>query len=858
MLREFAPRYERLVRDFSMVRQIDEAKALTEDQDALCLSLVRTVAGTLPAGNCSILLLDQAADRLVLAAAASPLEAPEHYFSPAHPLSFGRNEGVAGRAFETGKTVYVPDVTRAPDYMVRLPNTLETGALIATPIPGGDQTLGVLNASHQQPGTFPPEVRHALEVAAERIGRVLMTHQMHNRLRTSEIEHRLLMENARDGILLFGPNGQVLQANRSVTHITGHPPHAFTSGHVRWEAGVHPDDREAYGRFQRETNRAGAYGSHLYRYIDAQGETHYLEQVNSPMWTDARRYLGIAADIRDLTPQREAQDRLIASEERYRSFVENTPEIIVRVDREGKYIFANRAFLETIGKRLEDVVGRGPEVVEEFTHPEDYPQVKADGFAVLETGERRLSEVRYRHKDGSWRWMQHLAFPWYTPDGEIGGAEAVGRDITEQKRVEDVLRRRDAVLEAVSYMAQRFLQAERWESVAVDALKRLTLKTGMRRIALFEVACGTDTSARLNHRFEWRAPENTAVINNRGYRDFGLAGLGLQCWEEKLRAGEAVAGCTTDFPEAEQQLFAYEQTGCLALVPIFQRGQWWGVLEFDAGAPRQWHAAEIEAFRMAASIIGGMIERQAADKTIAEQQARMVNSSRLSSIGMLASGVAHEINNPLAIIQVGIEQIERMAQERAVNPELLGRTTERITRNISRIERIIRSLRNLSRDGSSEARAYHDLAAIAGEALELCRARFENQGIRLDFHQPPQPAVVECQPTLLGQVLMNLLNNAFDAVESAPEKWVRLEMAELEDGVEISVLDGGPGVPVEARERMLEPFFTTKPLGKGTGLGLSISKAIIDNHHGKLYLDGTCAETRFVIWLPRTPSKGAN
>ncbi|MEO5970304.1 MAG: ATP-binding protein [Bdellovibrionia bacterium] len=95
-----------------------------------------------------------------------------------------------------------------------------------------------------------------------------------------------------------------------------------------------------------------------------------------------------------------------------------------------------------------------------------------------------------------------------------------------------------------------------------------------------------------------------------------------------------------------------------------------------------------------------------------------------------------------------------------------------------------------------------------------------------------------------------MLNNSFDAVCELPEKWVRLEVLNMETHIEIASVDSGTGIAPQIAEKLMQPFFTTKEVGKGTGLGLSISKAIVQSHGGKLYLDGTSHNTRFVMKLP--------
>jgi signal transduction histidine kinase len=99
--------------------------------------------------------------------------------------------------------------------------------------------------------------------------------------------------------------------------------------------------------------------------------------------------------------------------------------------------------------------------------------------------------------------------------------------------------------------------------------------------------------------------------------------------------------------------------------------------------------------------------------------------------------------------------------------------------------------------------------------------------------------------------LLNLIGNSFDAVQELPEKWIKVNICDLGKEVEISVTDSGLGIPEAIREKITQPFFTTKEIGKGTGLGLSISRGIVESHNGRLFVDATCANTRIVVVLPK-------
>lgn len=118
---------------------------------------------------------------------------------------------------------------------------------------------------------------------------------------------------------------------------------------------------------------------------------------------------------------------------------------------------------------------------------------------------------------------------------------------------------------------------------------------------------------------------------------------------------------------------------------------------------------------------------------------------------------------------------------------------------------------------------------------------------------PHHEIKISCHPAQISQIILNLLNNSFDAVSVLEEKWVRLVVKENKNDVEIQVTDSGKGIPYEYQSKLTQPFFTTKASGKGTGLGLSISQVIAEAHHGELYLDKESKNTRFIVKLPTLP-----
>ena len=245
-------------------------------------------------------------------------------------------------------------------------------------------------------------------------------------------------------------------------------------------------------------------------------------------------------------------------------------------------------------------------------------------------------------------------------------------------------------------------------------------------------------------------------------------------------------------------------------------------------------------------------------RAILEQEAQLVNASRLSAIGEMAAAITHEINNPLAIILGRAEMIQAMVNRGTVDTEALKRLVESITQTGRRIEKIVQSMKSLSHHGhDDDPFIMTPLREIVDDALELCNQRFRNSNVQLIATDLDPQLQLECRSHEIVQVVINLLNNAFDAVSgSEGERWVRFMAANIGGVAEIVVTDSGHGIPFEIQEKLFQPFFSTKRVQYGTGLGLSISRNIVRKHGGDLIYDSESPNTRFVIRLPlRHPKK---
>lgn len=238
-----------------------------------------------------------------------------------------------------------------------------------------------------------------------------------------------------------------------------------------------------------------------------------------------------------------------------------------------------------------------------------------------------------------------------------------------------------------------------------------------------------------------------------------------------------------------------------------------------------------------------------------KSQAMLLISERMASLGEMAGGIAHEINNPLAVIGGRAEQILDLLDEAPSDTGEIRAATESIISVVGRIATIIRGLVTFARNGEKDPFTIVSGRQIVETTLSLCSERYKSNGVEVLVEDMPEEANLECREVQISQILANLLNNAFDAVRDTESPWIKIAMDETEDKLAFIVTDCGTGIPDTIIKRIFEPFFTSKEVGKGTGLGLSISSGIAEDHGGRLFYELRQGHTSFVLQLPkRVPS----
>jgi len=273
--------------------------------------------------------------------------------------------------------------------------------------------------------------------------------------------------------------------------------------------------------------------------------------------------------------------------------------------------------------------------------------------------------------------------------------------------------------------------------------------------------------------------------------------------------------------------------------------------------PRLLTSEQVQALEALARQVMSHLELRRSQNRIQDQQSKMLHKTKLASIGEVAASIAHEINNPLTIINGNVGLLRRILGGRTeVSHPKASQYLESIEKTVLRIDKIIRGLKALSRESAGDPFEDVDLVSSIINANSVMREKFQGRGIQIRETLPQTRASVECRPVQIEQIMINLLTNSYDAIYDLKEKWVDISILENGDAWQVVITDSGFGIAENLRDKIMQPFFTTKAINHGTGLGLSISKAIAEEHGGSLELDVACVNTCFVLTLPKRQGLG--
>lgn len=238
-------------------------------------------------------------------------------------------------------------------------------------------------------------------------------------------------------------------------------------------------------------------------------------------------------------------------------------------------------------------------------------------------------------------------------------------------------------------------------------------------------------------------------------------------------------------------------------------------------------------------------------ETIKDQYEKILSASQFETIGKMAGGIAHEINNPLFIIGSQIEMLDMKAKKQGqLNLEEINKRTSKISHTVQRLNSIVKGILALSHKEALEFEK-QNLKELIATVADFSNILLKDYSVELQVKWESLNIDLECHPVQISQVVLNLIKNACQAITNDEQPWIEIKAKEENNQIKLFVTDSGTKLTDELKDKILMPYYTTKKVGEGTGLGLNISKSILDAHNGSITISRKSKTTQFIITLPK-------
>lgn len=459
--------------------------------------------------------------------------------------------------------------------------------------------------------------------------------------------------------------------------------------------------------------------------------------------------------------------------------------IVVTTDLKGKITSVNDNFCQISGYSREELMGQDHRIINSGAHSTVFFKKL---WETILAGKVWTGEIQNRAKDGHFYFVQTVISPLKDEFGNITQFMAIRFDKTKEKESERQLEEAESVAKIGSWSYDLVSNEFRW-SRQMYVLFQENPDSGAPTVEKFLATVHPDD------KLVWM-------------EKFGQCQMSKTCCKLRIRSLQANGDVKWIEIVGESVVNNFQQV-------IGLRGTCQDVTDLVV-----------------------------ADEKVKLERAKALQSAKLASLGEMSAGIAHEINNPLAIISGMTWILPNFMND----PVQFQKKVDTINRATERISKIVGGLRKFSRSSDKSDKKPHLLLNIIKEAVTLTSTKSIRHSTPVFLEDKTQGPVL-CDEIEIEQVLVNLINNSIDAIKDLEERWVKIELNEINSDVVLRITDSGPGIPLEVQKKLFEPFFTTKIVGEGTGLGLSIVKGILDDHKASIELlqdtPHTCFEIKF-------------
>ena len=704
--------------------------------------------------------------------------------------------------------------------------------MVTAVLRGKSGPLGIVGVGSNREDHFQPDEIAYLVNIANLLGLTLQNVRLFEQITMVQKQWANTFDSIGDPVLVHDGQGHVLRANQRLSNLVGREFNALIGRAV---SQLLPRSGTTYDVCPYCEGLAGQGD-------DPDPWLHGYFLVSTSAFADAAgNNLGTVHVLKDITDRKRA-------EEKYRSLVSNVQEGVFISTPQGRFLDFNDALLRMTGYDSREELLAVNIASSIYVNSSDRERLKK---LLQDHGSVADFEFEMRRKDGEVRTVMESSIAVREASGAVTAFQGFVLDITERKRAEQEIRRRNRELLVLNSIAQTLTES----MDLTDSLRRTLSQLS----ELFSL----DTSSLYLFDDDGNKLRRVATVGQRsGYvRHLPPASLQPELLQH-IKSVHATFLSVQGLPLPPALLDALKKEGIVSayIVVLWSKDRPLGGLVVGSRTPREFSAADVNLLIAVGSQISNATERallydeaRAAYENLRRTQEQLLNSEKMAAVGQLISGVAHELNNPLTAI-LGYSQL--LIGSGQVGPQGIE-YTEKLYKQAQRTHRIVQNLLSFARQHKPErlvTRINHILEDTL--ALRDYDLRMSNIRIHLDLAQDlPEMAA---DPHQLQQVFLNMVNNAVDAIlESSTDGDLWVCTRHDTEKVYVEFTDSGPGV--QEASRVFDPFYTTKPVGKGTGLGLSICYGIVTEHGGTIKVRNLPQRgASFTIELPYTSSNGEN
>jgi PAS domain S-box-containing protein len=731
---------------------------------------------------------------------------------------------VAERVPEAGRPVVLAS-SQLGEMVVPVFQREKLQQIVVAAVPGKKAVVGNLILGSRKPKSYAPDELDFLVTCAQQLGLALENLHLVEEILRSHRQWSNTFESIQDLVLLHDSEFHILKANPALLRRL-EKSQAGVVGQL-CDVVLPKNDLAWVNCPYCHGEEDGFYeGPDPFGGISVASTSTYVDQ--------GTKQKGTIHVVRDVSERR-------AAEQKYRSLFEQVQEGVFVATPQGKLLDCNDAFVRMLGhSSREDLLGRNVDA-EFYTSPEQRSvfrrEVEAHNFV-------RNFEVNLRRKDGSLLTALESSFATRDENGRIDCYQGFLLDVTEKKQAEDEIRRRNRELNALNAMAVIATQ-----SFDLDEILNLTLR---QVISLLGAEAGSVYLAESESLFRRRANWGQRLTDRKRLAEVNFP-QGLGELVMRSRAEVLTAEYLPHMPTAVTEFVRAADIGSSIWVVLWGKDAPIGLMGISRGQVREYTSNDENLLVAIGRQLSTTVEKVRlyeesckAYDDLRRAQEQLLQSEKMSAIGQLIAGVAHELNNPLTAI-LGYAQLLEAEKLETRAMEYVGK----VFKQAQRTHRVVQNLLSFARQRKPEKQDF-DVVKVLDEALLLRDYDMKVSSIKLEREIETDVPAVSGDPHQLEQVFLNIINNALDAMLEGEQRSLRVRVHASGENVIIEFHDSGPGLTEPSR--IFEPFYTTKSVGKGTGLGLSICYGIVKEHGGEI--SARNAEAGGAVIEVRLPSAG--